>query len=283
MNISCHFRMECQNVYMDRSNGSIRTMAWERDMELVGVVNRRADLLAVLEDSQEKRDLLEVLEVSRSTLDRAIRELESLGLVARDDGYQLTATGQLVCDLFERFLADLEDVAAAEELLRPLPPDVPISPVLLRGATVEIAEPPSPVQALAPIDDLMADCDRAKGLAVAATRPGDLLDRFERRVEDGARFEWVFTPEMADYFRANHAETMAALRDTGRFDSYVREGLPYGLGLVVVGDRHYTYVTLYDDAHTVRGAIVTDGIEAYSWAEHVYESYREEAAPMGPM
>lgn len=257
-----------------------RRMVWERDREVVGVVNRRLELLAALEERQHKRDLLEELDVSRSTLDRAVRELETLGLVARDDGYQLTATGRLVCELFEGFLADLEDVAAAGDLLRPLPPDVPLSPVLLRGATVEEAEPPSPVRAFAPIDDLIADCDRARGFAVAATRPVDLLDRLERRVADGARFEWLFTPEMADYLRETHAERLATLRDSGRFDAHVREGLPYGLGLVVVGDRHYTYVTLYDDDHTVRGAIVNDGIEAYSWAEHVYRSYREDATPM---
>jgi len=256
--------------------------AWDSDV--VAVVNRRVDLLAALETPGCKRDLMEELDVSRSTLDRAVRELETLGLVARDGEYHLTPTGQLVLELFREFRADLEDVGGAEELLRPLPPDAPMSPALLRGATVEVAEPPTPSEVLEPVHDLIADCDRVRGLSVAATRPGAVFEQLERRVADGASFEWVFTPGMASYVRETYGEVLADLRATGRFDLYVTdETIPYGLGVVTAGDRYHVYLTLYDDDNTVRGTLVNEGLEAYHWAEGVYRSYREDAEPFGPL
>lgn len=254
--------------------------AWDSDV--VAVVNRRADLLAALETPDCKRDLMEELDVSRSTLDRAVRELETLGLVARDGEYYLTPTGQLVLDLFREFRADLEDVGAAEELLRPLPPDAPMSPALIRGATVEVAEPPTPTRALEPFHGLIEDCDRVRGLSVAVTRPNELLAQFQDRLEDGATFEWVFTPEMSTYLREYHPEEIADLHATGQFDLYVAEGIPYGLGLVTIGDARHTYLTLYDEDNTIKGTIVNDGPAAYDWGERVYRSYRENAHPFEP-
>lgn len=253
------------------------------DGEVVAVVNRRADLMAALRSPRDKRDLLEELDVSRSTLDRSIRELETLGLVTRSDGYRLTATGRLAFELFDGFLGDLQDVVGAEELLRTLPPDAPLSPALLRGATVTVAEPPSPVRAIDPVDEVVAEADRLKGLSVAATRPESVIEDFESRVEAGATFEWVLTDEMAAYIREEHAGAVGRLRETGRFELYRIDDVPYGLVLVTADDRRHTCVIVYDDDHTLRGAIVNDGLEAYSWAEHVYETYRADAEPLDPL
>lgn len=248
--------------------------------EVVEVVNRRADLMAALSAPSEKRDLLAELDVSRSTLDRSIRELETLGLVTRTEGYRLTQTGRLVLELFEGFLGDLEDVLAADELLRPLPPDAPVSPALLRGATVTVAEPPSPVSALDPVEDVVSDADRLRGLSTAATRPGEVIEQFEARVSAGASFEWVLSEEMATYISSEHADAAAELRETGRFELYRTDEVPYGLVLVTADDRKYTCVIVYDDDSTLHGTIVTEGLEAYSWAENVYEAHREDAEPM---
>lgn len=250
--------------------------------EVVTVINRRSDVLGALDEPREKRELVGDLDVSRSTLDRAIRELETLGLVARGDAYRLTQTGRLVRELFDGFLGNVEDVVAAEEVLRQLPPEVPMSPALLRGATVRVAGPPSPVQALEPVDELVGACTRVRGLSVAATRPEAVVEKLEQRVERGASFEWVLTAEMAAYLREKFPARIGQLRETGRFDLYRIDDAPYGLGLVTVDDRKHTYVTVYDDDHTLRGAIVNDGLEAYGWAEHVYQDHLAVAEPLEP-
>lgn len=71
--------------------------------DVVAIMHRRTGILAcLLEEPREKRALVDELDVARSTLDRAIRELESVDLVAYDDGtYGLTAVGErLAYDFF---------------------------------------------------------------------------------------------------------------------------------------------------------------------------------------
>lgn len=250
--------------------------------DLLAVVERRSDVLAALAAPTRKRALVAELDNSRSTVDRAVRELEALDLAIRDDGgYRRTVGGRLALELYEEVLADLDGVAAAGDLLAVLEPDAPMSPAVLRGATVERAEPPSPSEALDPVVALFEEAEEIRGLSKAATRPGALVEQFERRIGEGASFEYVFTDRMAEYLRSNYADEIAALRATDDFEAYrTDESIPYGLGLAVDGDRHHTFLALYDDDHALQGTILTDTPEAYNWAERIYERYRAAAAPL---
>jgi predicted transcriptional regulator len=249
--------------------------------ELIAQVNRRLDLLAALEEPQHKRDLMAELDVSRSTLDRAVRDLESLGLVARDDGYHLTVTGQVVLELFEGVVADLDDVAAARELLGALPRDAPMSPAMLRGARVEVADGPSPTSVLGDVLELFERADRMRAFSVALSRP-DYADRIREVVaEEDTPVECVYTPALVEFARENR-ENFAEFVEEAPVEPYVHAELPYALRVANLPEGRAVAITVYDDDWMPRGVLLNDTIEACLWAEDVFERYREAAAPLDP-
>lgn len=73
--------------------------------ETIDVIVQRAQFLErLLDDPAEKRTLVEQLEVSRSTVDRALRDLEVEGLVTyADEGYALTAVGEILATRYFAF------------------------------------------------------------------------------------------------------------------------------------------------------------------------------------
>jgi predicted transcriptional regulator len=275
-------RVVRQNVYGVAASGITHEMDRpEWGPELVAVVNRRLDVMAALEQSRAKRDLLADLEVSRSTLDRAVRELESLGLVSRGEGYHLTVTGRLVLELYRGLLADLDDVAAARELLGSLSRDAPVDPAMLRGARVEVAENPAPAAVLDPVFDRLEDARRLRVFSVARSRP-DYTDRTrEQLVDEGVELEVVYSRPVLEFLLENREWYPEALEGAA-VDRYVRESLPYGLTIATLPDDRFVALVVYDEASRPRGVVVNDTPAACRWADEVFERYRETAEPLEP-
>jgi tetratricopeptide (TPR) repeat protein len=98
--------------------------------EFIRLLERRVDLLQCLESSSHRKpEIVEALEWSRSTVDRAIRELELENLVERtDEGYTTTLAGRLVTTQYSQFVETIGDVLVASPLLESLPRDSPITP-----------------------------------------------------------------------------------------------------------------------------------------------------------
>src|SRR6056297_1681780 len=129
---------------------------------------QRADLLrAVRDGAPPKPELAAALSVSRSTVDRAVRDLEDSGLVERAGGVTLTLKGRLALDSYETFAAHLRDFEAAETALKTLPNDARVDRSLFRDATVVEATPVAPQRATEAYRSLVADATRVRGYASA--------------------------------------------------------------------------------------------------------------------
>lgn len=249
--------------------------------ELVSVVNRRLDVMAALEHPRQKRDLLSELDVSRSTLDRAVRELESLDLVSREEGYHLTVTGRLVLELYRGLLADVDDVAAARELLASLPRDAPMSPAMLRGAEVTVADGPSPATVVEDAFELFERAERMRVFSVAMSRP-DYADRIRERLRQGdVAIECIYTPEIVEFGRENR-EGFPEFLEEVPVEPYVHENLPYALRVATLPEGRAAAITVYDDDWSLQGVVVNDSMEACLWAEDLFEHYRAAADPLEP-
>lgn len=269
-----------QNVYGVAASGFTHEMnRLEWGPELVAVVNRRLDVLAALEEPRAKRDLLAALDVSRSTLDRAVRELESLDLVARDEGYHLTVTGRLVLELYRGLLADLDDVAAARELLGSLPRDAPMSPAMLRGAEVAVVDGPSPTSVLDHVFELFERAEQMRVFSVAMSRP-DYADRIREHLRtDALAVECIYTPEIVEFGREERDGFPGFLEEVP-VEPYVHGDLPYALRVATLPEGQAAAITVYDDDWTPQGVLLNETREAYLWADDVFERYRAAADPL---
>lgn len=99
------------------------------DDAFVRLLDRRIGFLQCLESSPcRKPDLVDRLGWSRSTVDRAIRELQQAGLVERAaEGYTTTLAGRLAATTYTEFIETIADIHTGSPLLQTLGRDSPVS------------------------------------------------------------------------------------------------------------------------------------------------------------
>ena len=245
--------------------------------ELLSVfLKRRGTVRRLDEGPAAKRTLVEALDCSRSTVDRAVRELESHGLVAYEDGrYELTPVGeQAVAGTTEL----LDRIGVARELrpfLEHLPPgrfDLDLE--LLADADVLLPEPGNP---WAMINHHVAVLERADEVRAVLPLLGLHAQQVvhERVVEEGARAELVGSPEVVRTLVADpeFVERTREMAETGRCRVFqADERPPYFVGVmdevVQIGA---------DEAGEPRAIVESTDPAVRDWAEATYERFRRRA------
>lgn len=254
------------------------------DGDVVDTLSRRTRILRVLGcEPRSKRDLVEALGLSRSTVDRGVRELEMLGFVERcGEGYRLSPGGRLARTEYDRTGEALEAIGDAADLLKHLPRDAPMSTRLLEGATIQVPEPHAPTEPFEALVPLLDDATRFRGVAGTERLPAlrDVL--YERTVEGDLDAEAVFTECLTEFLVDSHPETTRSVIADGGFDIYALPEIPYGLGIFETPTYSCALVVVHEDPAEVYGIIQNDSPAALDWAEATYRRLRDAARPIDP-
>lgn len=212
------------------------------DTELCSVVLQRWDVVDSLrEGPKDKRALVAGLDCSRSTVDRAVRDLESMGVIEYADGkHAVTPLGETVA-------ADLEGIMETVELRRELEPflewipdgefDLPLEH--LSSGELWLPEPGDPwamvnrhVTVLSEAEDIRCV------LPLIGLHAYEVV--YERIVDDGGRAEVVVTPDVARTLRTDpaYADMTAELATIGRYRVLQYDGpIPYFVGSLTTPSR----------------------------------------------
>ena len=107
--------------------------------EEIDVLASRIDIVELLlGEPRHKADLVSESKYSRSTINRAIRELEEAGYVERvSEGFVATQTGQLGADQYRSYMERQRSILGAADVLEQLPHDVDIPPALVTDSRIE--------------------------------------------------------------------------------------------------------------------------------------------------
>lgn len=246
--------------------------------ELLETVSRREAVLDCLADApRDKRELTGRLDVSRQTVDRAIRELESAAMVGRTgEGYRLTPFGALAHREFESLLDRFEVLLSATDLLVHLPPGMDVDPDVLSGAEVVYADNPLPHEPIRALAGLLEDAGRIVGYSpIAYPQQVSLFHRQITRTE--TEVELVLDASLVEGLWSNYRE---GLREALSAPNFALHELPEShcpnVSLALFDDSTL-WIGVYDDSGTVRGAIVSESDAAVAWARSHLERYRAEA------
>jgi predicted transcriptional regulator len=248
--------------------------------ELEGVLAKREGTLrALLEEPRGKRDLVDALDVPRSTLDRAVRELETAGLVEyRDGAYRPTLFGRTALETHETYRRSLDDLTAAADVVAPLPPDSPLDRTFLVGAEVVASAPHLPDEVVGRLFESVRDADRIRGVAPVGMEGH--LDAFrDATTTNAGGLELVLTPELFDHVARTRAEETLDAIESGRATLY-RAEIPFRFGLWLADDRE-AGVVVYTDTG-VRGVLVNGDAPAVEWALDLFERVQGGAEPVRP-
>ncbi|MFC7045233.1 helix-turn-helix transcriptional regulator [Halobacteriaceae archaeon GCM10025711] len=251
------------------------------NVALVQSIANRSDLLRALRDGPvERRPLGDALGVSRSTVDRAVRNLSDHGLVAQTDaGLRLTLRGRLSLDAYDAFVETAAGLSRARPLLAPLSDSVTLEPPLFRDARLVDAHEDDPVGTLR---SAMERADRV--WLVTPIVLDDFVDACRSAVVDGGLdLDLVCTSTALDSLVTDHRDAVLSAMDTGRLRLH-RTGRDFECGLFVVDadDDTAAYAIVFDGDDGVRAVVASDDEQAGAWARHRATSLVEGATPLSP-
>ncbi|MFB6103967.1 MAG: helix-turn-helix transcriptional regulator [Halobacteriaceae archaeon] len=249
--------------------------------ELVSLLARRIEVLeCLLDETMTRPELVDELEISRSTVDRSVRELEGMGLLEFHDGtYRASLPGRLAHTEYAELREELVTVEEAADLLAVLPPDAPLDLDVLRGAEVVVATEPAPHVPGSRIPDLLENADHVRSLSTALTTPstGDIIA--DGVLNHEMTIEVVFEQDLYRYLHDSGPMDLEVLAATDRFHQWVVDTLPFGLLIIERDGDRQVCLAIYDADQTLEGIIINDSDAAITWAASVFRSYREAATP----
>lgn len=252
---------------------------YDFNKEIQDLVVDRSEVLSVLAATPlDKPALSGDLSVSRSTVDRAVRELETFDLVSRRDGsYVVSAGGRVVHRAYEEFEEQLEAVTALFPLLEHLDREDGIDPVVLRDADcyLEDAAPPNDVSTA--MEPLLERVEEIEGMTrvISTARSAD---RYHDAVSRGVTFTNVYAIDLASFLNAWGSEQRQEMIATGNYHPFVTErDLAYTMHIYHLPDRSVVCLFVYDGDDELVGLIQNDSGPAVEWARATFEEYLADA------
>ncbi len=243
--------------------------------EVIDTVARRADIVSQLVDGpKHKRDLTDEMDISRSTVYKAIRELEASFIAERtEDGYQPTLMGRLLFEEYERFYTTVRDISRPGQLLAALPKESDVGPTLLNGADCVFPERHAPNRPVHSFEEMVREATAVKGL-ISVVRPR-YVEVFRNRLLSGElRAELVLECPVVESLRADYREAFdACLRSGNVTVRETHEQLPFGL-LVVEEPIPAVRVTVYNASGGIQGVITNRSDDAVEWGRSFWQRHR---------
>lgn len=249
--------------------------------ELLPLFSRREDLLTELQgEPVSKSALVSALDVSRSTVDRAMRELGEHDLVERTgEGWVLTLAGQLLVREYENYRRRSAGIERAHPVLSVLPPDVDLDPCALAGAEVITADRTAPYRPAEAYLDLFRSANRAWMLNTALTER--YVEEFHRQAtEGGLQLQIACATSVVERLIAEHRGALAEALDSGNVTMRELDGsLPFSLGVFDVDGERALGLIIYGEEGS-HGAIINEDPEAVAWGEAFFTRHWEAADPI---
>lgn len=243
------------------------------------LVAQRANYLSVMmDDSYRKTELTDVLDAPRSTVDRAVRQLEEGGLVKRvNSEFTVTLTGRLAFERYAEYAEFSQNVFQAKAVLNAIEGDSEVPAALLEDASVSMAEAHMPERAVIDVRELVRESPYLHGLAPVA------LSAFTEWIQEllsegGHSFEIIASEDVFETLQTAMAGDFEMFQEhSEQFELFVTDvEMPYALWFVEPDGVKHVGVTVYNETGAV-GTIVSSNPKAVEWGVEQYEGFKENA------
>lgn len=247
-----------------------------RSSNVLETVTKRAGFLRCLSKGiDDKRDIEDELDVSRSTVNRAFFELEKMGMIRTDHGnYILTLHGRLIYQRYRNLMDSYDHLSEARELSEHLPADTGIDMRLVDGGEVTLSERQTPQEPFEQIKEAVRSADCVKGFSPVVVP--SYVNFFHEQITDrDITVELILGETLVPALTGSYAEkfTPAATSENCVLWQTAEE-LPFGL---VIVDDEEVWLCVYRDGGGLRGTLANVTDSALNWALDVFRRYRDTA------
>ncbi|POG57205.1 helix-turn-helix transcriptional regulator [Haloferax marisrubri] len=248
--------------------------------EVFDVLASRADVLeAVVRRPRTTAELTSGLPVSRSTVDRGLRELERVGFIETTDGvHHPTLAGRIALDTYSQFVECLDDIDAAAAVLDSLDSNAPLAPVFLDGCEVVAVDDGGPGPALSKLTSFVEGSTSIRG-CVRGALPSQVDAYYRAVVEDGTPVDLVATDDVVQRLVTAYRPQLAEAWSVSSFSLRSVESLPYSLVVSDLPDGPVAFLVAYSESG-LAGVIYNESPSAVSWASQRIENCRADASPL---
>lgn len=239
-------------------------------------VARRRDVLTALSTPRTKPEIVDLLTISRSTVDRAIDELQDHGLVQREGSeYVATYAGREAVTAYEAFLERVSALERVQPVLESLDHDVDVPPEVLEGATVDQPAPEVPESPIEQTIERITGATSLRGVSpVLLSRYVDLCTAL---ASDGADVELLLTDGVLDRLPETYPDGFETLAESDHVRIFlITEAPPYSLWRAEQSDGPVSGFVVYGE-NGVAGAISNDTPAMNEWVREEYERLRADA------
>ncbi|WP_396611234.1 tetratricopeptide repeat protein [Haloferax sp. S1W] len=244
------------------------------------LVADRFDFLRVLDSApHSKRELTETLQYSRSTVDRAIRDLVGVGLIIKGErGYSTSLKGRYLASLFESYRNDVGDVLELDTVLSDLSSDYPLPVRAFVGADIELSAGTTPHRPIELLSDELAATDY--GTMVMPRLPNRaFVERLAKELKNGCACRLVAPEPVVTAIWRAFPELLEVVQTTPEVKLRVGDVPPYAVGHTVVDGTPRSTVIIYDGSDQIRSVVSNTTDAAVTWARHHTQSIWEDADP----
>jgi predicted transcriptional regulator len=238
---------------------------------------RRDVMEQLVERPMDKSALIDATGTSRSTVTRALQDLQTVDLVGQENGeYIPTPYGEFVYRQFVRFADVVELGSELQTLLPHLPLDyLDFDLARLADAEVTFSSRVAPAAPLERVAELKQGTSRARTIATGHN-PGGLESHHGAVVDRGQRFEVICPPALIDVIAADaeHRDMLLDLLAHDRAEVFLFDGpIPLPFGLL----DETTFFGVENEQGSPLALIETTDPHVRQWAEIQFETVLEDA------
>lgn len=247
--------------------------------DITGVLTHRWAVLDALSENPLSKPKLETtLGVSRSTVNRAVSELEQAKLIERSppEGYQITAFGQPIYHLCLQMGRCLDGITEAYPLESQLPSGDYGEVIMFDRATIVQPEAHEPDRPLKELLGRIHETHSLKGCTPVILK--QYIDVCHEQVtHENLELELVVTTAVRDCLETTYTEQLEEAIQQPHVSMYeTQESLPFGITLFDDGSTREAGLVLYSEAG-VSGFITNDSHAALGWARQLYQNFKTQA------
>jgi len=248
-------------------------------LDLADILLKRHKCLHTLDNQpQAKPELVESLDIPRSTLDDIIRDLEHADLVEYHDGkWQLTLLGRYTLNHHTRYKEGLESLIDAAPVIKELPRETPVERRFLISAEAHVATTPVPDEVMQVFLDAVSSASHVRGVTPLAM--AGYIDSCYRAATTGsdAQLEVVLPLETFERLQTLHPDLTEKAIDDDSITLYHGD-IPVTFSLWIADDDHAGLIVYADQG--VQGILINDTDAALNWAADQYDRIQKDSEPI---